>query len=84
MLSSQGILFVLMQQRICLSACALGVRFGEGDPHVLVASRKQEIWLPSGCYLAAIYGQLTGRFLFFFSRACIIDEVRCVECRFLL
>ena len=59
-LSSNGIGFVLIQQRICFTPRALGAQFGQDVPYVFAASRKHVIWLPSGCSMAFIHGQLRG------------------------
>ena len=65
-LSSNGIGFVLMQQRICFTPRALGAQFGQDVPYVFAACRKHVIWLPSGCSMAFTHGQLRGTFLRFF------------------
>ena len=64
-LSSQGFLVVLMQQRICLCARMLWSNDCQEDSYVLAASRKQVIWLLSGCPLACTHGHLKGRSFFF-------------------
>ena len=80
---------VFSRNYFCLDAAAYmfystcsGTQFGQDVPYALAASRKHVIWLPSGCSLAFMHGQLRDMLCFFIRAG--IDEMRCVECRLLL